>query len=138
MREIIFRGKRKNGDEWLIGDLLRSCNGGTCIFPNNIEMLTFNSPDWFEVDPETVGQYTGLKDNKGQEIYEGDIIEMEGKYQYVVVFEDAKFVCYHAKQANSWGKWGNLHRFSDYDFKEYTHYVIGNKFENPELIADAM
>lgn len=75
---------------------------------------------------------SGLVDKKGNEIYEGDIIELNGKYRYTVVFEDGKFVCYHLTKKD-WGRWGDLKRLSDHDFSEYHFEVIGNVYQNPEL-----
>lgn len=93
---------------------------------------TTNKPIYVS-SSEHVMQYTGLKDKNGKEIYEGDIIRMAGKFWYVVRFEDAKFVCYHTKE--DYGKWGDLHRLFDHDFSNYGWSVVGNIYENPELLA---
>ena len=62
MREIKFRGKRLDNGEWLYGSLV-ILNGRYFIFD-----------DVNEVDPTTVGEFTGLKDRNGKEVYEGDVI----------------------------------------------------------------
>ena len=69
MREIKFRGKRLDNGEWIEGDLLRMLDHWF-IFPDPAP----EGIDKYAVDPATVGQFTGLKDKNGKEIYEGDVI----------------------------------------------------------------
>lgn len=83
MREIKFRGKRLDNGEWIEGDLLRM-NDHWFIFPDPEP----EGIDKYEVDPATVGEFTGLKDKNGKEIYEGDIMDME-----VFGEEDIYFHC---------------------------------------------
>lgn len=86
MREIKFRGKRVDNGEWIEGDLLRM-NGHTFIFPNPAP----EGIDKYKVDPETVGQFTGLKDKDGKEIYEGDKLLIKGDATAVVVWRNEGF-----------------------------------------------
>ena len=87
MREIKFRGKRIDNGEWVYGNYIKVTpyedNGGHRI-------CSQDSWDMFEVDPETVGQFTDLKDKNGKEIYEGDILDHLA-YADVVVFKKGMF-----------------------------------------------
>lgn len=89
--------------------------------------------DRIEHKGTVIQQFTGLKDRHGKEIYDGDIISLPNHYDYKVVFEDGKFVCYHVTYPTI-GKWGDLSRMLDPDFIDFDFKVIGNIFENKDLL----
>ena len=129
MRKFKFRGKSIDGKEWLYGDLVHSADKKrTAILVNDKD-----SYDECEVDPETVGQFTGLMDKNGVEIYEGDILKWEKDgLMYVVKFWYGMFYA-SVKECNE-GIFGGftLHRLTEYEDRKCE--IVGNIHDNTELL----
>lgn len=129
MRTIKFRGKSILTDEWFYGDLVHSADKKrTAILVNDKD-----SYDECEVDPETVGQFTGLCDCNGKEIFEGDILKWEKNGRlYAVKFLDGMF--YASIEECNEGIFGGfpLHRLTEYEDGECE--IVGNIHDNTELL----
>ena len=142
MRTIKFRGKRVDKDELVFGDLLTGMGykkGKFYILPHLTHYPSdCNSLDGYEVETGTVGQFTGLYDKDGKEIYEGDII----KYTHEICIEDGPGT-YVGAVSFCEGMFC-LHEDSDctvataiYESEEYGGIcVIGNIHDNPELLTN--
>lgn len=85
MRTIKFRGKRLTDGAWIYGDFFRN-RGLSFIASDGIAENPLATWRDYNVDPETVGQFTGLHDKNGKEIYEGDLIKSPSGLVYTVIF----------------------------------------------------
>lgn len=143
MREIKFRGKRVDTGDWVYGVPIKVgtsncvviCSCGNSIVNNNyatsqqsIEQVEIRKT---EVYPETVGQYTGLKDKNTKEIYEGDMLSLKDetgrKGTVTVGFDDGGFIVFKGLA------WRYIY---DYDGEKNEMVVIGNIHDNPELLEE--
>ncbi|MBD5473654.1 MAG: hypothetical protein HDR20_12415 [Lachnospiraceae bacterium] len=124
-REILFRAKRKSDGEWIFGNLLRTDDDGICIIQNHVPHHLLKN---YEVDSETICQYTGLTDKNGRKIFEGDIVQYSkigavGK----VVWYEGDYIGFAVDDIDD--------SFQQYDKELFDkHEVIGNIFDNPELL----
>lgn len=85
-REVIFRGKRLGNGQWLYGDLMHDNHQGCYVYPNDCTGLYTEN----KVDPDTVGEFTNMKDKHGNKVFEGDIVEY-GRSLYVCEFVEGGF-----------------------------------------------
>ena len=137
-REIKFRAKDKRTGEWCVGELHLS---------SKVPHIHSDVLSSIPIDPDTVGQFTGLKDKNGKEIYEGDIIYSEfadGSNCMFLVGWNNKLSCFGIMD-----EYGYQSKQLGYDFPEFDNRlfievlknskifkIIGNIYDNPELLKE--
>ena len=135
MREILFRGKIVDGGEWLYGHYVHQYGADMIYLLDGVDREY--GFDYYHIDEETVGQYTGLTDNNDKKIFEGDIISHFIKYlgqrvEATVEYDNqfASYVCnytFENKICNAF-----LCDWVDGNGVE----IIGNIHDNPELLKE--
>ena len=136
MRKIKFRGKRIDNGEWVVGSLINK------IKPTEIEdvfwasLIHDGALTAVEVNPETVGQFTGLHDKNGVEVWEGDIVSSDWLInEEKIIFNctgevkySNKNYCYEIRGVNTFMP------FSSDESTLKSIEIIGNVFDKPELL----
>jgi uncharacterized phage protein (TIGR01671 family) len=142
MREIEFRGKRTQNGEWIYGDLLRN-NEQSLIHPIPTEPHEYPEDYDENVDPGTIGQFTGLLDKNGTKIFEGDIVrEINTTYCRLVAFGKLGYdsnwngLTGFGFKDNERDYYGEGNKFIEIRFHDDPErlIVIGNIHDNPELL----
>lgn len=150
MREILFRGKRVDNGEWVEGYITEHT-----MIPHDMQsymgfVIECKSKElyeceWYEVIPETVGQYTGLKDKNGKRIFEGDMIKPfdDEIDKMVVEFHYGQFLlCLYGERGYmaeyGWEEEGNYGCFEAEPLSSYGDdiEIIDNIHDNPELLKE--
>ena len=129
MREIKFRGKRIDNGEWVYGYIVKvasPCGLGWVMH------IPAKDPDdnhrVVQVNPSTIGQYTGLKDKNGTEIYEGNIVQNIYGDIFTVEYYGEHWYGYVLTASD--GCVGHLYEYDEYE-------IIGTIHDNPELLGGA-
>lgn len=121
-RTIKFRGKSVLNDEWIYGDLVHRIN-----IPKTISPVQING---IGVKEDTVGQFTGLYDKNGKEVYEGDILFIGNNGDKNIYNEvSIKDGCF-----GYIGEWS--HKIMPFCYYNVTEEIAGNIYDNPELIKE--
>lgn len=129
MRVIKFRGRKQGASTWVYGDLKHDKGISSTGLYDRLMV------GGYPVEDNTVGQFTGLLDKNGKEIYEGDILSVcNGSINRVPWMDKPYSVEYKINKGFImpmflWNEYGD-------DCSNTTHWceVIGNKFDNPELL----
>lgn len=146
MREIKFRGQINNVITDNEGNVIKEFKslvyGDLLHRPNGVlHLLTLKDEGFYEnhaIDPDTISQFTGLKDKSGKEIYEGDIISVNGKYPKLIRYIDewASYCLANLTDLDCDLKTRYWQQVSPCWWTDYKREikVIGNVYDNPELL----
>ena len=131
MRNVLFRGKRIDNGEWVQGDLIHRLIWASLLCIIRVSDDGFDHYEEYEVDPETVGEYTGLMDKNGTKVFEGDIVGLDvqsGKTRDVVVWSDGEYNGVAGFRLKSRA----LYSITSYN-RQYFE-IVGNVWDNADLL----
>ena len=130
MREILFKAKRLDNGEWVEGYYLNIAKINHFICTGKIKLdgalKGIIAPEMYVIDPDTLCQFTGLTDKNGKKIWENDIVELPDENVY--------FKCEWEKDTARFVLNGDRFTVDFDDYREYEVEVIGNIFDNAELL----
>ena len=149
MCEILFRGKRKDNREWVEGFLVKKIDpllsieswfilvqeyDTSCIDgkPTLLESLM----TWYEVIPETISIFSGLYDKNGERIFKGSIVKYTPRVKISILYEVVWQESMSRFSLKTIGSGINLYEWLEKDKVNYCCEVIGNIYDNPELLKD--
>lgn len=118
-----YRAWDKHGQKMFANDELIIWNGN--VYANDSKKLTCNNLKGWSIDDEYLMQSTGLKDKNGKEIFEGDVVKCNGILGTIESFK-AMWICSFVKYNN----------YQKVGFFAQEIEVVGNIYENPELLED--
>lgn len=129
MTQRPYRGRRIDNGEWVRGNAI----DGRYIVGGVLKRLdgSFDTPFIVEVDPSTVGQYTGLQDKYKNDVYKGDYLcdreSYDEIYYYEVIWSDTN-ACFYFRDIFS----GECFGGEDIEWSQTE--IVGNRWDNPELL----
>lgn len=137
MREILFRGKRKDNGKWVEGHYGEYYSGKENVSCISIPKETISGSLCYDVIPETVGQYTGLCDKNGTKIFESDIVKMS--YKGDVLTAVVRFGNYNQPDKilkTHLGFYFDFDTVNFEDFRKDVGYWTGRTFGEIEVIGN--
>lgn len=150
-REILFKAKRIDNGEWEIGSLILLPNGdceiaNRCINPPDSDPMWKKVVITHNVDKDTICQYTGLTDKNGNKIWENDVVKKHFYTDYDAYANSEKYIgkveyldcAWHITFFDENNNKCIYPMFMAIEFKDAEYYeVLGNIFDNPELVGGA-
>ena len=133
MREILFRGKRIDNGEWVVGQYVNTCYPGNGKKTGHFIVVYPN--EYHEIYTSTLCQFTGLCDKNGKKIWENDICDRKEKYPEVVKMTNGDWTLDYSYAIGR--DYGNSYcNLGFYVNERKCVEVVGNIFDNPELLQE--
>ena len=132
MEQVKFRGKRLDNGKWIIGYLVPVVNRGKTQM-HIVTEIRGRSIQGSAVDPETVGQYTGMHDKNGNEVYEGDIVRYRTTDERYTRNPNFRTLIIHYEESSACFQAGEIYWDT---LRSAKVEVVGNSCDNPIVIHD--